>query len=385
MNEAVSRGVADALSWWSLVIHVGMVGTLLVVNLVLWLSSRREVIRTWVGAWAADAIALGAVLAFIIVQPSPRWFSLYGGAKLVFALLLVRGLLMMKHDRIALPHRSRIWAAAIGVLFGISLLFFGPVTSQALTYLAVGAILVGGGAIAGLRMDRRDVWFLPVATIICGVLFVHHGFVLIPVDDIHRAPLYMSYVSFVDVFGEFLIGLSCLLALGRRALREMAEINQDLQATQKALRALVDADPLTGLYNRRKLRPVFTAATARGGSLVYIDINNFKGINDRWGHLTGDQCLREVADALRTSFRSEDGLFRLGGDEFLVVAPGLDSAEANKRVHRLQQMLEEPGSVVVPIPTAVGVVELDPARAMDDALALADDAMYRNKASRQPN
>ena len=122
MSDTVNQAVAAALSQWSLVIHVGMVGTLLIVNLLLWLSSRREVIGSWVAAWAADAIALGAVLAFVMIHPSARWYGLYGGAKLVFALLLVRGILMLKYDRIALAHRSRSWAVAAGILFALFLL-----------------------------------------------------------------------------------------------------------------------------------------------------------------------------------------------------------------------------------------------------------------------
>ncbi len=384
MNDAVTRGVAAALAQWSLVIHVGMVGTLLVVNFVLWISSRREVIKTWTVAWTADAIALGAVLGYVIVLPNSNWFGLYGGAKLVFALLLVRGVLLLKRDRIALAHRSRTWAMAVGVFFGLFLLFFDSLTAQSVTYLTVGTVLFAGGAVAGLRMNRRDIWFLAVATMVCGAMFLHHGIVLHPLDEVRKAPLYMSYVSFVDVFGEFLIGLSCLLALGRRALSEMADINEDLQATQKALRALVDADPLTGLYNRRRLRPFFSNEAAQGGSLIFIDINDFKGINDRWGHTTGDRCLRQVSDALRTTFRAEDGLFRLGGDEFLVVAPGLDINDAERRVRELRRLLELPGSTVVAVPTAVGIVELDPTRPLDDVLALADNAMYRDKASQRP-
>ncbi|RLE21990.1 MAG: hypothetical protein DRJ65_14870 [Acidobacteria bacterium] len=120
---------------------------------------------------------------------------------------------------------------------------------------------------------------------------------------------------------------------------------------------------------------------ATGGSLVFLDVDDFKGINDRWGHLTGDQCLRRISEALREVFRAEDGLFRVGGDEFLVVVPTMKPGALGGRIKQLRAQLAPSGTNVIPISIAAGIVELHPDLPMDEALALADTAMYSDKSN----
>jgi diguanylate cyclase (GGDEF)-like protein len=116
--------------------------------------------------------------------------------------------------------------------------------------------------------------------------------------------------------------------------------------------------------------------------VIYIDVDRFKTINDRWGHATGDTCLVRVATALRTVFRAEDGLFRIGGDEFLVVAPGLEPEDALERIARLRTIIGRSQGGNPAITVSVGVSKFGSEVPMDQALALADAAMYEEKALR---
>lgn len=381
MGDTTSVSVAEALTQWALVVHLGLVLTLLAVNAVLWLGSRRETILTWVLAWSANLLALVALLGDAFIFPDRVWILLYCPAKMVFALLLVRGIMMFKRDRLAMIHLSRNWAIVASLVFCLLMLIMPVVNQLSTTFLVVGSVLTFGALFSGLRIEKNDAWFLVGAILLSGLISLHHGLRLVQNGVYTTDVLFVSSLWFIDVFGEFLIGLCCLLALGQRALGEMTRVNETLESTQRTLRSLVDADPLTGLHNRRRLRKFLEASKTGSGSLVFLDVDDFKGINDRWGHLTGDRCLRRVADALRVVFRAEDGLFRVGGDEFLVVVPTMGPRAVQDRIQRLREELADKGSGVIPISIAAGVVELHSDLPMEEALALADTAMYSDKAS----
>ena len=381
MGEGIAIAIGAALTKWALVVHLGLVMTLLAVNLVLWQRSRREVILTWVLAWSANLLALTALTADTFLTEDPAWMLLYCPTKMVFALLMVRGIMMFKRDRLAMFHLSRNWAVIASLLFCFLLTMLPAVDRQAITFLVAGSVLAFGTLFSGLRLAQNDAWFLVGATVLSGLIALQHGLRLFQTGADAAGVLFISSLWFIDVFGEFLIGLCCLLALGQRALDEMARANQTLESTQRTLRSLVDADPLTGLFNRRRLRAFLDSTRDAGGSLVFLDVDDFKGINDRWGHLTGDQCLRRIADALREVFRAEDGLFRVGGDEFLVVVPTMKPGPVGGRIRQLRSRLAPKGTDVIPISIAAGIVELHPDLPMEEALALADTAMYSDKAS----
>ncbi|GAA0220627.1 sensor domain-containing diguanylate cyclase [Castellaniella daejeonensis] len=140
-------------------------------------------------------------------------------------------------------------------------------------------------------------------------------------------------------------------------------------------------DPLTKLGNRRGLEAAFRALEEQGlpFALVALDIDLFKRINDQHGHDAGDRVIAGLADLMRTQARQGDALFRLGGEEFLVVLPGCDMAEAVKIAERLRAALEgaqmlEGGNVTL----SAGVAVCEDGDAWQ-ALKAADQALYRAK------
>jgi diguanylate cyclase (GGDEF)-like protein len=153
-------------------------------------------------------------------------------------------------------------------------------------------------------------------------------------------------------------------------------------------------DPLTELSNRRHLEAVLGRALARldrggpGFGLAFFDLDQFKSINDRYGHGGGDAMLCAVADRLREGLRSSDEAARIGGDEFVVLFSNLDNDEGLETAcTRLRQMVEGPivlGDDVEPVRISLGAA-LAPrdGRDIDSLLRHADQAMYTDKRQRQ--
>ncbi|MDF2642182.1 MAG: diguanylate cyclase [Pseudomonas sp.] len=185
------------------------------------------------------------------------------------------------------------------------------------------------------------------------------------------------------------------LAASRDRLAELVEARTaELQAANRSLEALSRHDPLTGLANRRhfdELKEVeFRRAIRHKTPLAVLmcDIDFFKIYNDTYGHMLGDECLKQVADVLRGVFgRSGELTARLGGEEFVVVLPNVDLLQANAAAERLRAFLAErelphAGSSVSPLVTlSIGVAELDPETMdhFDLLLQRADQALYRAK------
>jgi len=165
-----------------------------------------------------------------------------------------------------------------------------------------------------------------------------------------------------------------------------------LQSENVVLRQETTLDGLTGVGNRRyfedSLTKEFKSAARHKWplSLVFVDIDYFKEINDSHGHPAGDEILREIAKMIARTLRSEDIVARYGGDEFVVLLPGSDSEAAGKVAGRLVSQAAGCGASVEGaeiLPTlSLGVVTMDGLNHFatpQDLLAAADQALYHSK------
>jgi diguanylate cyclase (GGDEF)-like protein len=152
-------------------------------------------------------------------------------------------------------------------------------------------------------------------------------------------------------------------------------------------REMARTDYLTGAFNGRSFGETAAAEIARARrhahpfSVAYIDVDDFKQVNDRQGHSTGDRLLKTVADALRSNVRGVDTVARIGGDEFAVLMPETDARAAQVVMRRMRRrLLEETRRAGWPVTISVGVVTFAlPPDSVDDVLRAADDAMYSAK------
>ena len=190
------------------------------------------------------------------------------------------------------------------------------------------------------------------------------------------------------------------------ATRDVASTNQQLENNLRSSRGEIDKlrqaletvrqetliDPLTGLSNRKHFEETLASAVARARddaqplALIVIDIDHFKGFNDVYGHLTGDQVLRLISSAMRESVEPSATLARFGGEEFAIILPrstraqAFDCAETVRRSVETRELVkrstnESLGRITV----SLGVAMLEPGDNATSLLERADDCMYRAK------
>lgn len=192
------------------------------------------------------------------------------------------------------------------------------------------------------------------------------------------------------------IGASVVRDRRGRPLYAVAHLQDvtDARRHEAALRHLADHDGLTGLVNRRCFGARLEAALAdahrddRPAAVLVVDLDNFKGVNDTYGHAVGDELLRRVAGALRSRVRATDVVARLGGDEFGILLPDVTAQRARAIARELLAAVEQEAAVPigtgrVRVTASIGVSTLDAStRATGEALLSdADTAMYEAKGS----
>lgn len=163
----------------------------------------------------------------------------------------------------------------------------------------------------------------------------------------------------------------------------------DRKAKEIQMESIAWSDPLTGVLNRRGFerdaaKRLLESDDNATGALLFIDLNEFKQINDKCGHQVGDQLLTIAAERLRSSLRSHDIIGRPGGDEFVALVPDVTAKVAEKLAGRLTKRLEEPyivGSETLYCPSSIGLALYpEHANTLTGLLRAADQAMYRAKA-----
>ncbi len=155
-----------------------------------------------------------------------------------------------------------------------------------------------------------------------------------------------------------------------------------LRREESRLATLAMIDPLTGLGNRRFLADHLDRPSSAGGevSLLFIDLDNFKAVNDTYGHEAGDAVIIETAHRLLETTRSDDRVVRLGGDEFVVMCENSSRAEAEALARRITAAAREPvGPQGYAVTASVGIVTMAANAATSAMLEQADAAMYRAK------
>jgi diguanylate cyclase (GGDEF)-like protein len=299
-------------------------------------------------------IGSGAVgLALLISAPWLGWWTF-----ILFALALANFLNVDRRiEQSAHPERVSVGAILITLaLIAAGTVLSGGPHSPALPWLVLPAAMVAARfrpqvVIAGMA--------LTIVVILIATLGVN------PAATIHDpVPVFATLALLVGV----------------------VSIVWALQAAELHHRSEAILDPLTGLLNRHALAPRFVEISLQARlshqpvCLLLCDVDNFKAVNDEHGHDCGDAVLRDVAYALRKHLRSFELVYRLGGEEFLVVLPGMDADRGHEVAERLRTAVEQTRPLGFPVTISLGLSaahgeEVD----YDTLFKAADGALYEAK------
>ena len=223
------------------------------------------------------------------------------------------------------------------------------------------------------------------------IIVMHCIFPLTLLEGVGLASLTVTLLSLDELFAGTLFSFSGLASLWLMCLIMGVAIWAQLSQLQMKLQLYNEAttDPLTGLLNRRTLMKQLNhlqrqlLRSGRPVSLLMVDLDHFKSINDRFGHHAGDRVIQRFAKLLQQQARGSDYLARFGGEEFLAVLPDTRPQQAQQLAERIlqgcrEQQLEVLGETLT-FTTSVGIGQLRARETIESSLSQADAALYQAK------
>ncbi len=216
--------------------------------------------------------------------------------------------------------------------------------------------------------------------------------------------------EFTDAFNKMVIKLDDALTSLRQKEEELATLANELekevekrgaalaalQKSEESFKYLAEHDSLTGLFNRRsffaKAQMQLSRDSVMGhhAALALMDVDNFKRINDNYGHMQGDHALRHVADIANSTLRQDDLIGRYGGEEFIFLFSQSTQEQGRLAAERIRELIERHpvwmDGAVIPMTVSFGVISIPPgkintpgANVFDMAIRMADTALYQAK------
>jgi len=251
--------------------------------------------------------------------------------------------------------------AAIGSLY-LFITFHATTVSLAELYL----IIIWTFSISGLRLS----YALISASLSIAIIFLYEMFFPMPKE--------LFYMHAFFVFAAFAFGSVNAFILEKT--------NKQIFMNEQNLKNMATTDSLTGLYNRIKIKDLCETEIERvkryGGtfSVIFVDIDFFKMINDSHGHHAGDMILQEFSKLLRQNIRNLDGVGRWGGEEFIIILPETKIAQAIKVAEMLQSMITQfDFTTVQEVTASFGVSEFKDDDTTESIINRADKGLYQAK------
>lgn len=371
-------------------------------------AGRRPYFHAWSNAWIAFAVALAGLVVRFNLLPNildqggvGKWWDgfcyvIYQYGKLVFLVLLLRGTLLYLKGA-AHPSLGFLrWLWVTAAVIALASVIFSPTLHaimfwQGLCNVAVFTFCTV--AMLTLPMSRRTLGTRTTGIILAATLALRLIYVILLLDAVMPdaslgAPLQFLLSgpnNYFDLILNMLLAFGMVLVLFEDTRREIDTAHQELRVAHEQLLRESFIDTLTGAYNRRAFNEGTGLEDARGsfGALVVFDMDNLKDVNDVYGHKFGDALLKHFASVLRIGLRASDKLYRLGGDEFLVVMP---RAVASIAGPRMQELIDTAPSLrvsdtgaLIKVRASVGTADFASVEYIEIALHEADRSMYARK------
>jgi diguanylate cyclase (GGDEF)-like protein len=323
---------------------------------------RASVVR--VGLWASVFVSTACAVYLAATPTGPSRPALW--AVLGASVLVTAGMVLLQRRRLVPSHRGaqvlHAWAGSQTAIIAVGMALDGGVTSPYVALLFV-PLVAGSIGFPSRHAIRHGAW-----TLVCFTLAAS----TVPGFPAAAAALWAATII-------------AIVGIAAATSRSLLELSQDLDRANQRLTHLARVDALTGCLNHRVFHERLQeelARRSRGGapiSLVMLDIDHFKQVNDEHGHPVGDEVLRAIGTALRAAVRPYDVVGRTGGEEFGVLLPnttGAVAASVAERIRHAVAAAEAPVGVTV----SAGLAEV-PVRGWtaSELLRTADAALYEAK------
>ncbi len=247
------------------------------------------------------------------------------------------------------------------------------------------------------KLERRDWWLWILAILVMllltlAVVSLSFPALLKTEDPFFQFSLNQAVrglTGLVLLFNTYTIYQQVMIKRLRRHLSKQLNAMSRLRTRAEEFHKQATMDALTGLYNRRFAERCLAAEAARSQryghplTLVAIDLNDFKQINDRYGHPAGDQVLKEFAERLSRVIRVSDIAVRMGGDEFLVLLPECPAEQVQMLLARLTPLEVDYQGQKIPVHFSAGWVGYEHGETPEQFLERADQTLYADKRTRK--
>ena len=375
-------------------------------------ADRRAYFYSWSSAWGALLVALFALVLRYMVLPSifgpltdaaaltRLCYFIYQFGKLAFLILLLRGTLIYVGGLADPPlgYLRLLWMCALALAL-ISVALSAQLVGVLFWQGFANVVVFGWCTLAFLRLPqtrhslgtRVTGAFFALTTVLWLAYLLAFTYHFFPRLGFGAGPwaFFSGRNTYFDLILQMLLAFGMVLVLFEDARREIDGAHRELRIAHEQLlrESLVDA--LTGAYNRRAFTEGAGLEGVHGsfGALAVFDLDNLKEVNDRHGHRYGDALLRHFSSILRAGLRPSDKLYRLGGDEFLLVVPRAISSVLEKRVLDLigdaEPLSFADNGLTLEISASIGVADFKSIEALEAAVHVADRAMYSAKRTRK--
>jgi diguanylate cyclase (GGDEF)-like protein len=377
---------------WLLGLTVQTVGAGLLSLIFLYLSRGKgnRVLQAAGAAWLFLFLSLLSLIVLTRLQ-IPWEKQVYQFFKLLYIVALCVAAIRMDRDASLGKALAVAAIAAVPISFLIVHLAGreNPFYAVHTGILAVGWLLVAVFIFQSPRAGLGRQFAGLLALVTAAVEFAYVALFSFSATQSNRNIEILPYTGFFDVLLEMLFGIGLIIWAMEDTERRLAMLHaRTADDTRRSKRRAI-LDPLTETHNRfflDEIKPQLEASEL-GGSIVLIDLDGLKRINDQEGHDEGDRAIWTVATAIKKLVRGNDHVIRWGGDEFLVILPGMDEDLARRRFYMLPSKIDEVKQSPRPggrpytkfLAASVGVHIYSKRVPVDVAIAQADRVMYERK------
>ena len=358
-------------------------------------SLKSTALKYWKYAWLALCLALvGLYLALNYQSFAKPFFLIYYLGEYAFAYLLVAGCRNHVGGK-TVNFRGWLMIAAPAALTVALVAAYNNEFIKIFNFHSFIMAAAFGTAFFALRMSDKiprnntGWWVMRVALALLTLNFVHYTIIFGWLRASYSPLLetYLSFSSIIDLVLQVMLGFGMVIVLLEKVRQDVEETNRKLKDAHDRFEQLAHVDPLTAAFTRHAfysfLQKQNRDEKTISGCVGVFDIDNLKPINDRFGHAAGDAAISSAARAIGSLVRTDDLIFRWGGDEFFVVMPGFDTAQAIERMGELNALLKDVKLFGAPEKMSIGVsfgfADFSDINDLEKSVKEADAKMYLAK------